>query len=323
MGALTVRKALGLTFLGVALCSLSGNLTMMKRITYSQRQTQQEVDFSVLPSMPSSSNNNSNDTGWHDIHVFYGDGKHLDKRGRSQCGQDDVVIGLLNQKRRGYFVDLAANDAVQLSNTYKLEMNHDWSGLCVEPNPQYWRGLSYRKCQVVAAVVGKYRMEEIRFKMHSGLGRAPSGGIEHEDFDNDPKRPKSNDPSVSLYTVPLVQVLERFQAPHKIDYLSLDVEGAEYYVMKDFPFDRYTISILSIERPRQELVDLLYANKYRYLAGNNAWGEETFWAHASIQSSLNMTALSSWVFGDTKWLVVGNKTDALDQPPPPTVRNKM
>jgi hypothetical protein len=30
-----------------------------------------------------------------------------------------------------------------------------------------------------------------------------------------------------------------------IDYLSLDVEGAEFIVMKGFPFEKYTISALT------------------------------------------------------------------------------
>ena len=256
--------------------------------------------------------------GWNEIHVFFGDQKHLGTRGRrgnsepgSQSGQDGAVAGLLNQHQNGFFVDLAANDATILSNTFALERDLNWGGLCIEANPMYWERLSYRKCKIVGAVVGKDRMQEVKFRMV----RAESGGIEGEDFDNSPSKilKPGKMAAVDRYTVPLLEVLERFDAPRVIDYLSLDVEGAEYFVMKDFPFGRYTMKIMTVERPKQELVDLFYANGYRYLAGNNKWGIETLWAHESVLDSLNMTVVhSEWVVIDTIWIAVGK--DAKEKP---------
>ena len=50
-------------------------------------------------------------------------------------------------------MDLAANDAVKLSNTLTLEQMFGWKGLCIEPNPGYMKGYLHRKCQLVQAVV--------------------------------------------------------------------------------------------------------------------------------------------------------------------------
>ena len=53
-----------------------------------------------------------------------------------------------------FFVDLAANDALYLSNTFVLEKN-GWEGVCIEANPEYWYGLaSFRTCTIVGAAVG-------------------------------------------------------------------------------------------------------------------------------------------------------------------------
>ena len=106
---------------------------------------------------------------WKQINVFVGDASpekiaeasairkdyFASTRWFSQVRQDEVVSRLLHSKRNGYFVDLAANDAVKISNTYALERYFGWNGIAIEPNPAYWEGLSYRKCHVVAAVVGK------------------------------------------------------------------------------------------------------------------------------------------------------------------------
>ena len=243
-------------------------------------------------------------TGWHRIDVFFGDTKHLGgHKHHSQCGQDKLVVELLGMKRNGYFIDLAANDATRLSNTWKLETESDWRGLCVEPNPIYWRRLSYRKCNTVVAVVGKPRMEQVKFTMHAKQ-RAASGGIVKEEFDNNEHKPKTGAVPTLLYTIPIVDVLQHFGAPQKIDYFSLDVEGAEFYVMEDFPFAQYTISILTIERPKQELMNLLYSHNYKYVAANNEYGEETLWVHQSVEGSLVMKAVdaNNWICGSTKYL---------------------
>ena len=54
----------------------------------------------------------------------------------SQTKQDELVHRLLHRKRSGFFVDLAANHPVRISNTRALERDHGWSGLCIEANPR-------------------------------------------------------------------------------------------------------------------------------------------------------------------------------------------
>ena len=56
-------------------------------------------------------------------------------RWHSQAGQDRLVLKLLQGKTSGFFVDLAANDALHLSNTRALERDFGWRGLCIEGNP--------------------------------------------------------------------------------------------------------------------------------------------------------------------------------------------
>ena len=110
--------------------------------------------------------------GWKEIHVFYHDrdaGLNLtgdvesDPKWFSQVHQDEIVVDLLG--RNGYFIDLAANDAREFSNTLALERSYGWTGLCIEPNPVYWYGLSHRKCTVVGALVGgDIERMEVKFR---------------------------------------------------------------------------------------------------------------------------------------------------------------
>lgn len=228
--------------------------------------------------------------GWHGIQVFYGDGKHLkeslddpEQKWYSQANQDQVIHALFRGKRNGYFVDLAANHATSLSNTYSLETELEWSGLCIEPNSMYWDKLAYRDCQVVGAVVGKTKMEEVKFIFNSG----EHGGIFGDNFDN--KRKGLEGASQPKYTVTLLEILERFNAPKTIDYLSLDVEGAEEFIMSAFPLDKYTISVLTVERPNQGLLDLFEKHGYKQIMRLSSWGEQLF-VHKSVIRTLNIEA---------------------------------
>jgi hypothetical protein len=224
--------------------------------------------------------------GWKSIDVFYGntqDPDNINRKWYSQWRQDSVVIGLLRNKREGFFIDLAANDARKLSNTYALERRFGWRGLCIEPNPQYWFDLSrFRTCKVVAAIVGRDRMEEIKFNY-----RGVFGGINREGFDNGEAYETE---SIPAFTVPLKEVLERSDAPHVIDYLSLDVEGAETYIMKNFPFSSYRIKIMTVERSDKELEEHLEANGFK-LMGNISHFGETLWIHNDFMTGLDLSVL--------------------------------
>lgn len=223
--------------------------------------------------------------GWHSIDVFYGQTDHLERmlpEGQewfSQVRQDEAIAKILGNKRNGYFVDLAANDATFLSNTYALERKLGWNGLCIEPNPMYWSNLTYRDCQVVAAVVGEERMKEMPFLM-----AAEKGGAVGQEFNN---KDKWKGRAVPKYTVTLLEILQRYNAPQQIDYLSLDVEGAEHFIMKNFPLDKYSISIMTVERPNDELKALLERHGFSKVTRFSNWGE-TLWLHKSALSLVNV-----------------------------------
>ena len=63
------------------------------------------------------------------------------------------MASILGYKRNGYFIDLAANDAVKLSNTRALERDYGWSRICIEPNPRYHdRHQAVRTCRLSSSL---------------------------------------------------------------------------------------------------------------------------------------------------------------------------
>jgi Methyltransferase FkbM domain len=229
--------------------------------------------------------------GWHSVEVFYGKIEYFEQRIEqlewySQVNQDIIVSRLLGEKTNGYFIDLASNDATWISNTYALEKKFNWTGLCMEPNPAYWYDLAHRDCQVVGAVVGEIRNDAVVFQksFHGAMG-----GIVGEEFDN-----HDENGGEVRYTVPLLEILTRFNAPKIIDYLSLDVEGAESLIMKHFPFDTYSFNIMTVERPKDDLRALFAEYGYEYIGTVGGFGE-TIWARTAIKDSLNIGSIDEFL----------------------------
>ena len=176
-----------------------------------------------------------------------------------------------------YFLDLAVNDAVHLSNTLHLEQN-GWKGLCIEGNPMYWYSLSaFRNCTIVGAFVFVGGTEDGK-QVGVRLSNKFLGGIVGESLDNKQgEEAKRNLVSIST-------VFVEKNVPTVIDYLSLDVEGAEMLVMEDFPFNKYKVRFMTVERPSADLIALL--NKHGYKRNPKDfvhWGE-TLWFHPDFVS---------------------------------------
>lgn len=85
-------------------------------------------------------------------------------------------------------------------------------------------------------------------------------------------------PQVTLETVTLPTVLKHFNAPKVIDFLSLDVEGAEILVMKGMNsfWNQYTFLTILIERPVDELHMLLVKHGYWFNGIYNNWGDALY-----------------------------------------------
>jgi hypothetical protein len=70
----------------------------------------------------------------------------------------------------------------------------------------------------------------------------------------------------------------------------LVVAGAEFYALRDFAFERYTFKILTVERPKTDLVGLLTNKGYKQLCTISQFGE-TLWVSGKYEQSLDLTIL--------------------------------
>ena len=94
----------------------------------------------------------------------------------------------------------------------------------------------------------------------------------------------NNKKTVHVETISLLDVLKKSNAPSFIEYMSLDTEGSEFEILKNFDFEKYTFGLIDVEHnfmePRRtEIRNLLLSKGYIY-KGENNWDD--MYKHFSV-----------------------------------------
>ena len=225
---------------------------------------------------------------------------------KSQKGQVRFLLEIVfnykfnGLKRNGYFVDLAAGQPKELSNTYFIERYLNWEGLLIDGNPLFAKKLrAERRNKVLEEIVYSENNKEVKFR----IDNAELGGIVGDEFDNNKKFRSdelANAKIITSRTKTLNQILVENNAPKEMDYLSLDIEGGEYEALKNFDFKQYKWKFLTIERPNLELDLLLDKNGYIQVFHSSF---DTFYIHkdfirfadmANIKAQFLITPRKNW-----------------------------
>jgi FkbM family methyltransferase len=177
----------------------------------------------------------------------------------------------------GYFVELGANNGIEQSNTLHFERCRNWRGVLIEPVPH-----QYLACK-------KHRSPENKFFCNACVSfewteafvpilycnlMSISLGVE-SDIGNRARHVASGQKylpegeEVVLFGAkakPLNNILLEAGAPKTIDFLSLDVEGAEKEVLKGIDFSEFRFKYMCIEcRDIKGISLYLHERGYRYV----------------------------------------------------------
>lgn len=176
----------------------------------------------------------------------------------SQIGQDKFVDRLLHEKRDGFFVEAGASDGETLSNTLFFEVSRGWTGLLVEANPFVFTQLLSKGRNAYAfegALSTTRQIQEEQFLVAGEFGGLRDAISTRHKQRIDRETPlwqnlktwKNVGYLVKVLCVPLPTILRNIQKTH-VDFLSLDVEGAELAILEtivDSP--DITIDVIAVE----------------------------------------------------------------------------
>lgn len=196
---------------------------------------------------------------------------------RSQTRQDIFALGAVGLKTEGYFVEFGATDGLSLSNTWLLETTFGWSGILSEPAHSWHSALrSNRSCIIDNRCVWRDSGEKLLFSEASRPEYSTLDGFENNDHHGGRRIHSSK---YIVETVSLMDLLEEHGAPSHIDFLSIDTEGSEFEILRNFDFGRYSFGAISVEHNfsenREMLFNLLVKNGYRRVyenaSGHDDW----------------------------------------------------
>lgn len=145
----------------------------------------------------------------------------------SQLGQDLWVLAQLNYKQSGTFVDVGAHDGIHFSNTYLLETDYQWTGVCVECSDSYPELKANRKAKCLPYAAWSTSGQALQFNQHESTMLSSVGH--------------------GSRTVATLSLNDICQGLGPIDYLSLDTEGSEAEILSTFDFDKYQPKCMTIE----------------------------------------------------------------------------
>jgi FkbM family methyltransferase len=160
----------------------------------------------------------------------------------SQFGEEWMIRDFFDGKRDGVFVDVGASDYKEFSNTYYLEMELGWSGLAIDPLPQF---------------AEDYRRHRPRTKFRSFFVSDASNEQARIYYLQDDSRVTSARPEftgrfgagaieLSSPTITLNDLLDK-EGVTKVDFLSMDIELAEPKALAGFDIERFQPDLVCIE----------------------------------------------------------------------------
>jgi FkbM family methyltransferase len=157
----------------------------------------------------------------------------------SQDDEETLVRAFFDDRRGGMFLDAGAGDPIRDSTTYFLEKHLGWHGIAVDANADY--ADDYRRDRPATHFFGYF------------AGRASQGP--HEFFVGEDARFSSGSGLDSrggryqkrtVATVALHELLDR-EGIGSIDFLSMDIEGAEPEALAGLDLGRFRPELACVE----------------------------------------------------------------------------
>jgi FkbM family methyltransferase len=168
---------------------------------------------------------------------------------QGQADQDVLAYLYFKGKREGFFLDIGAYDGKTYSNTYALEQI-GWKGICLEPLPDVFLQLKRnRLCDCYNLAMSNEPGEAEDFIRAAGVetlsGLESKMASTHKDWI---LREKGTVERIKVKTVTFGDLMGRYPGlGGYIDFMSLDVEGAEMSILESIDFGAYRFGLIAVE----------------------------------------------------------------------------
>jgi FkbM family methyltransferase len=181
----------------------------------------------------------------------------------SQGQEEELIRHFFGDQRDGFFLDIGCYKYKEVSTTYYLEKHLGWSGIGVDAEQRYeagWKEFRPRSKFFAYAVTDKSG-ETITFLRAGGVA-ATELDTKNLEFWQEKKgfEPKK----ITVPTITMDDLLDR-EGVTKIDFLSMDINGAEPIALAGFDIKRFAPRLVHVEASphrHEELKTYFASNGY-------------------------------------------------------------
>ena len=151
----------------------------------------------------------------------------------------------------GVFFEVGANDGVTQSNTLILEKNLKWNGILVEPIPSSYEKLKLNRpnCKLFNYFLCDNKKAKIIMRYNDSFKNLMASIYKKKFFEFK----KSHKIEVETSNFNFVVENSNF---NQVDFLSLDVEGYEFEILKSIDFNKYRPYAILIEIWRDKAFEI-------------------------------------------------------------------
>jgi len=205
-------------------------------------------------------------------------------------GEDIAIIKHVDDKTDGFYLDVGAHHPIQRNNTHLLHRK-GWSGINIDVNEfsiDLFNFLRPNDLNIQTAISDKNG--EIIFYYQKNFSQLNTTDIEiaKEHFNNNFKQR-----SVKCQSIENILYNSNFK-DKKIDFLNIDVEGAEMKVLSTLNFKKYDPKVICIEilgyrelDSVQREIEIKNSPIYKLLFNNNykkVWSGSAYCSHLFIKN---------------------------------------
>jgi len=172
----------------------------------------------------------------------------------SQDNQDNYLeTNIFKGYKNGFYVDVGSHDGITINNTLYFEKNHNWTGINFEPIKNVFDKLVINRPNNINLNCAVCNNDgETDFLCNTGYTEMISGIKDNFDIrhfhrlERENREMGSTTEVIKVKTKKLETILDESNIKH-INYLSIDVEGAEFEVIKSINFDKVFIDVIGFE----------------------------------------------------------------------------
>jgi FkbM family methyltransferase len=187
----------------------------------------------------------------------------------SQSGEDAVLSLFLGNIKNGFYVDIGAHHPKRFSNTFMF-YKKGWSGINIDPMPGIINLFNTQRKRDITLEIGiSEKGGSLDYYM---FNESALNGFSSNLFNE-----RHNNKDIykivgikKIKTIPLGDVLDQYLPENKnIDFMSIDVEGLDFEVLKSNNWNKYKPKFLLIEFLDKNIEEVIRDDIYKFLINLN------------------------------------------------------